>query len=69
MVANGKIFNTMVRWSSRKCLPSASFGGEGVTKETAGKKWTKPALNYLGQLKDVAGPRGVGTQGGPNSKS
>jgi hypothetical protein len=31
--------------------------------------WNKPTLEKLGTLKDVAGPRGSGTEGGPNSKS
>lgn len=36
---------------------------------TATKAWTKPSLEKLGTLKDVAGPNGSGTEGGPNSKS
>lgn len=31
--------------------------------------WNKPMLEKLGTLKDVAGPNGSGTEGGPNSKS
>jgi hypothetical protein len=31
--------------------------------------WTKPEIRRLGEIKDVAGPSGVGTQGGPNGKS
>ncbi|HOA50227.1 MAG TPA: hypothetical protein PKW04_05835 [Novosphingobium sp.] len=31
--------------------------------------WNKPTLEKLGTLKDVAGPRGSGTEGGPNAKS
>lgn len=30
--------------------------------------WNKPTLEKLGTLKDVAGPRGSGTEGGPNAK-
>lgn len=37
--------------------------------EQQDKTWTRPVLQRLGQLKDVAGPRGRGIEGGPNSKS
>ena len=30
------------------------------------KKWTKPELRRIGQIKDVAGPDGFGTQGSNN---
>jgi hypothetical protein len=40
-----------------------------VTKEAPKKAWSKPELRHIGVIKDVAGPTGVGTQGGPNSKS
>jgi hypothetical protein len=32
------------------------------------KQWAKPELKRIGQLKDVAGPSGVGAQGA-NSRS
>lgn len=38
-------------------------------KQSQEKTWTKPELTRLGQLADVAGPRGSGIEGGPNSKS
>ena len=28
-------------------------------------KWTKPEIRRLGEIKDVAGPAGIGPQGGP----
>jgi hypothetical protein len=31
--------------------------------------WIKPEITKLGALRDVSGPRGVGTEGGPNGKS
>ena len=37
--------------------------------ESTAKTWTKPLLEKLGTLKDVAGPSGSGAEGGPNSKS
>lgn len=37
--------------------------------ENNAKTWTKPQLDKLGTLKDVAGPSGSGSEGGPNSKS
>jgi hypothetical protein len=41
-----------------------------MPKETTKRKaWTKPQITRLGELKDVAGPSGSGTQGGPNGKS
>ena len=30
------------------------------------KKWTKPEIRRIGQIKDVAGPNGFGTQGSNN---
>lgn len=32
-------------------------------------KWTKPEIKRLGEIKDVAGPSGTGSEGGPNGKS
>lgn len=40
-----------------------------MTKQTEAKTWTRPQLEKLGKLEDVAGPGGVGTEGGPNGKS
>ena len=38
-----------------------------MTKETATRKtWTKPELKRIGQIKDVAGPNGFGSQGSNN---
>lgn len=37
--------------------------------ETAVKIWARPRLERLGKLADVAGPKGSGTEGGPNAKS
>lgn len=37
--------------------------------ENNAKTWTKPQLDKLGTLKDVAGSAGSGTEGGPNAKS
>jgi hypothetical protein len=33
------------------------------------KVWTKPEVRRLGQLKDIAGAAGVGTQGAGAAKS
>jgi hypothetical protein len=30
------------------------------------KKWTKPVIRRIGQIKDVAGPDGLGPQGSNN---
>ena len=41
-----------------------------VTKsKTKSAEWVKPKLIRLGKLKNVAGPSGSGTEGGPNGKS
>ncbi len=32
-------------------------------------RWTKPALNRLGTIKDVAGPTGFGTQSPTQARS
>ena len=34
-----------------------------MNKEGNKKAWTKPELKRLGEIKDVAGPNPVGTQG------
>ena len=47
----------------------AKSGEVSVTKQAPKKVWTKPELGRIGVIKDVAGPTGVGTQGGPNGKS
>jgi hypothetical protein len=39
----------------------------GVPKTAVGeKKWTKPEMKRIGQIKDVAGPNGFGPQGAHN---
>jgi len=35
-----------------------------VTKKAPKKAWTKPEFKRLGEIKDVQGPSGVGTQAG-----
>jgi hypothetical protein len=40
-----------------------------VTKSRKSAEWVKPKLVRLGELKNVAGPSGTGTEGGPNGKS
>ena len=37
-----------------------------MSKEAVKKKWAKPQLRRIGQIKDVAGPDGLGTQGSHN---
>lgn len=37
--------------------------------EVVTKTWTRPQLEVLGKLEDVAGPGGIGLEGGPNGKS
>lgn len=32
-------------------------------------QWEKPSLERLGTIRDIAGPRGFGTQSGPNRRS
>ena len=40
------------------------------TSAPTGKpQWDKPRLERLGTLRDIAGPRGIGLQAGPNSRS
>ncbi|MDG5751717.1 hypothetical protein P8R33_11415 [Qipengyuania sp. XHP0211] len=39
-------------------------------QDHAGKReWIAPALVRLGTIRDIAGPRGVSTQAGPNARS
>ena len=35
-----------------------------VKKAVKAKLWTKPEIERLGEIRDVAGPSNVGTQGG-----
>jgi hypothetical protein len=37
-----------------------------MAKDAARKVWHKPELNRLGEIRDVAGNSGVGTQQGNN---
>ncbi|WP_267903953.1 hypothetical protein [Qipengyuania aquimaris] len=44
-----------------------------MTKTNKGKadkaRWQCPEVVRLGTIRDIAGPSGFGSQGGPNSKS
>lgn len=33
------------------------------------EEWSRPVLVRLGTIRDIAGPRGIATQSGPNSRS
>lgn len=36
---------------------------------TKRREWIRPELVRLGTIRDIAGPKGVGLQSGPNSRS
>jgi hypothetical protein len=45
-------------------VPKSRSGGRDVTKEsTKKKKWIKPELRRIGEVKEIAGPGPIGPQG------
>jgi hypothetical protein len=65
-VANDTEINTM---ALDDCIVRVGINarkGCSVTKQASKTAWTKPELKRLGEIKDVAGPSGVGTQGSNN---